>query len=154
MIRASETSRPSTVKSLRSTGRSLALADRGQVVGRPAEELAVGEDREAAAPRRLVGGGQRGGVEVGGQVALRRRAALDLGDHRRAAGGRLRRRRQGGRNGRGSGASTAEVMAWSSQRGSSLEALRLAVMMRSRAVVIGSAAGVISVRWYPPPSGG
>ena len=55
---------------------------RPQVVGRTSEELPVGEYRQARRPSTLVGGGHLGRIEPGVEIALRRRAALDLRDDR------------------------------------------------------------------------
>ena len=68
------------MKSLRSTGRSVPARARGQVGRRAAEELAVGEDGERSRTAVLVGARQLLRVQVGLERALRRRAALDLGD--------------------------------------------------------------------------
>jgi hypothetical protein len=54
---------------------------RPQVLRGAREELPVGEDRQAAGPAPLVGTRQGGGIEAGGQVALGRGTALDLGHH-------------------------------------------------------------------------
>ena len=85
MSRASTTSWAETVKSLRSTG-SATAPRAAEIGGRAAEELDVGEHRQARGAAHLVLAGQRGRIEVGDQVALRRRPPLDLGDHRHQVG--------------------------------------------------------------------
>ena len=81
MMRASSTSRGSTVKSLRSTGSGTGCSGVGQVGRMGTEELDVGEHRQRGRTAALVGLGHRCCVEVDGEVALRRRPALHLGDH-------------------------------------------------------------------------
>ena len=78
------------------------LAGRPQVVGRAAEPLLVGEHRQAGgsarARRPLASVGR---VEVGGQVALRRRPALHLGDDGQLGRRRGRERARGSHAGGG-----------------------------------------------------
>ena len=64
MIRASHTSAGDTVKSLRSTGTRHRRPRPREVVGRPAEELHVGEHREAGRPTGLVAATRARRVEV------------------------------------------------------------------------------------------
>src|SRR5262249_51397903 len=52
-----------------------------EVVDSPAEIWRVGEHRQRAGASGLVRLGRRRRIEVGGEVALRRRAPLDLADH-------------------------------------------------------------------------
>ena len=93
------------VKSLRNTGSSHAPRAASQVVDGAAEVRAVGEHRQArrAAGRVRLGGDR--GVEIGREIALRRRTALDLGDHPdgarsgRNAAGEVAGRRRGERPG-------------------------------------------------------
>ena len=82
MIRVSNTSRSLTVKSFRTTGSERRVACRLKVGNRATEMRAVGQHRQAARSPCLVGLGQHDRIEIGKQVAFRRRASLDLGDHR------------------------------------------------------------------------
>ena len=77
------------------------VARRAQVGDRPGEELGVGEHRQAGGTTVGVGAGERRRIEVAVEVALRRRAALDLGDD-----GQLARVGEGDREAAG-GAETA-----------------------------------------------
>ena len=80
------------VKSLRRTGQLDGRPGRLQVGDGAAEERPVGEHRQrgrAARARSALAVGA--GVEVGGEVALRRRPPLDLGDHREPAVGAAQR---------------------------------------------------------------
>ena len=79
--RASSIWSASTVKSLRSTGTLVAARAATRSATAPAEVGPVGEHRQAGGASGLVGRGGGGGVEVGREVALRRRPALDLRDH-------------------------------------------------------------------------
>ena len=93
------------MKSLRSTGRAVAVAGRGQVLGRAAEELAVGEHGQGGRPASLVGGGQPRRVEILGQQTFAGTGPLDFGDHRHSGAGACnaaaKPRTAGGAGGRG-----------------------------------------------------
>ena len=56
--------------------------DRHQIIRRPAEMIVVREHGQARGTCRRVGAGQVRGIELGGQVPLRRGAPLHLGDDR------------------------------------------------------------------------
>ena len=66
---------------------------RHQVGGGTSEPGLVRQDRQARRAPSLVGRRQGGGIEVGGQVALRRRASLHLGDDRQLGRRRSTERR-------------------------------------------------------------
>ena len=82
MSRASTTSKGETVKSLRRTGSEhAARAAWRSATEPPKNSTSVSTDRHDAPPASYVAGHRRR-VEVGVEVALRRRAALDLADDR------------------------------------------------------------------------
>ncbi len=66
---------------LAKNGKGRRIARRGQVVDPTAEGGPVGQDRQRPGAARLVRLGRGAGIEVGGEVALRGRTALDLADH-------------------------------------------------------------------------
>ena len=70
------------MKSLRNAGSLQAARARPEMLGRPLEELAIGEDRHAHRAGFLVALGDRRGIEILAQHALRRTRALDFRDHR------------------------------------------------------------------------
>ena len=73
-------------------GQARRLPGGGQVGGRSAEEVGVGQDREAGRPARHVLLGDQVGLEVRVELALGRRAPLDLGDAREPVTPAARRR--------------------------------------------------------------
>ena len=82
------------MKSLRSTGSSVALARGLQVGDRAAEERRVGEHRQRRRAAALVGLGRHRRIEVGREVALRRRRRLISRDHRDVPVGAAQRARE------------------------------------------------------------
>jgi len=52
-----------------------------EILHRPTEPVDIGENRQTRRSPRLVGAGERGGIEVGEEIALARGAPLDLADH-------------------------------------------------------------------------
>src|SRR6185437_4384805 len=80
-----------------------------QVVDGAAEPRPVGEHREARRPTGRVRLGRERGIEVGREVALRRRPALDLGDHAQRARGRPERTGEVARRGGVEGAGPKQI---------------------------------------------
>ena len=92
IARASYTCTSSIVKSLRSTGNSVFSRAICRSATEPPKYGASVRTDSAAAPPCFVRLGRRGRIEVEGERALRRRAALDLRDHRDVPVGAAQRR--------------------------------------------------------------